>query len=517
MPLPLRTRPELLSPETARGAWMNPRVVLLLAALAAMGGLQLLLLDQTSSVDSLWGAHQTVFLECLLLAVVTLGPFAFRMMAGERTDPLEPGALFAMLYMMMFCVRPLLIESPWLNEIMSTGTEVRQFFSLSESSVAITLAYGIVGAICFHVGYRTWRNPMSERLRPVAPKPWSTRRVTHVAIGGTAFAALSLMLVLPVFSSFQTVIENLGRFRQLLAGYGYQGLGMDLLVILVLILWVDHLQSRRRWMFLPLMLASNMYNFLLGSRAGIFNLWLFMFLAWRYHHERGNRGSWKRALAIALIVVLAVVSALSIAAIRNVGVTTVGQAERALTSYWEGESNSPLSTSFMLEFDQFDIFAMVVDMGRGNFPLMWGRSYMDVLYQPIPRALWPDKPMSFDQEIGRMLTGTYTAIPPSMVGEMYMNFHIFGIIAGMLLFGYLCRRGYQRTMLRPRDPGRVLLYALLLPFLPLFMMRAFMAVATTAIIYFVPAWLAVRYIQGEKPLVWRRGEANLTRYSSSVR
>ena len=472
---------------------MNPRTLLLIGALLTMAVSGVLLLDQ----DVSWGPQQTIFLECLLIAIVTLAPLALRILTRQHFDLLEPSFIFALLYVMMFVVRPLMLESSWLNDVMTTGMEVRQFFSLADSDVELTLGYALLGVLCFHLGHRSWRDPLSEPRPPVPVRPWSARRVTHITIFGVVFAGISGLLVLPIFGGIQNVFANLGRFRALLTGFGYQSLGIDLLVLIVLILWVEHLQGRRRWLFLPPMLISNGYYFLLGARSGIFNLWLFMFLAHRYLREREEAWDWKKAIAGTLIVVLAVFSAMSLAELRNVGVSSGRQAVDVVTTFWEQDPHQ-LVTNFMLEFDQFDIFALVVGMGPKQFPLMYGRSYLDVLLQPIPRGLWPNKPWSFDRTIGQLLTGTDTAIPPSMVGEMYMNFHVFGIVGGMLLFGWGSRRLYQLALMRPRDPGRIVLYALLLPFLPIFMLRAFIAVATTSLAYGIPCWLAIRYIQGEK-------------------
>lgn len=493
-----KPRSELALAGVGRYPWLAPGVLLLLlgALLLVMGGV--LLLRDPRELTSLLDVPQLIVLECLLVAVAALGPIFLRLLSRQRLDPLEPGVIFAVVYVMMFSVRPLFIRSSWVGYIERSIMEVFRFLSLQDSDIVLTLFYGLVGVVCFHLGNQTWQDPLSAparrlAVRPVAVRPWSSRRVTHIAWLGVIFSGISFLLIRPVITQVP-VLEEFGRVRQLLVGYGYHGLGMDLLVVLVLILWVDHLRGSRQLLVFPLLIISNVYNLLLGARSGIFNLWIFMYLSYRYLQER--KPTWKKTLAGALVVVLAVFSALSIAVLRNEGIRDWGDTARILQDYWFNNSTGSMLTNFMLEFNQFDIFAMIVGAGSQEFPFLWGRTYLDLFYQPIPRALWPDKPWSFDIRIGEMLTGTRTGIPPGMAGELYLNFHVIGIVLGMYLFGRLCRAAYRGALSQPRDPGKVLLYALLLPFLPLLMLRSFMAVGTTALVYLVPALLAIRYIQG---------------------
>lgn len=68
---------------------------------------------------------------------------------------------------------------------------------------------------------------------------------------------------------------------------------------------------------------------------------------------------------------------------------------------------------------------------------IYGRSYLSVLFAPIPAVLLPfPKPLAGDR-----LTAIYifnnplSAIPPGNIGEAYWNFYIPGVIVVMFLFG----------------------------------------------------------------------------------
>src|SRR2546427_7806551 len=49
-------------------------------------------------------------------------------------------------------------------------------------------------------------------------------------------------------------------------------------------LWVDRLQGSKRRLapIVALVLYSNAYNLLVGSRSGVYDLWLAMYVAYRY-------------------------------------------------------------------------------------------------------------------------------------------------------------------------------------------------------------------------------------------
>ncbi len=88
----------------------------------------------------------------------------------------------------------------------------------------------------------------------------------------------------------------------------------------------------------------------------------------------------------------------------------------------------------------------------------------------VPRFLWPDKPnISIGREFGATfrLTGAMdreTYISPSMVGELYWNFAVPGVVFGMWLLGMGYRWYYQRYGAGDGfDPIRKSIYYTLLP------------------------------------------------------
>jgi len=88
----------------------------------------------------------------------------------------------------------------------------------------------------------------------------------------------------------------------------------------------------------------------------------------------------------------------------------------------------------------------------------------------IPRFLWPDKPnISIGQEFGETFRlknamDNETYIAPSMVGDLYWNFSVPGVVVGMWLIGMSCRWYYQRFGAGAGfDPIRKSIYFTMLP------------------------------------------------------
>jgi oligosaccharide repeat unit polymerase len=75
----------------------------------------------------------------------------------------------------------------------------------------------------------------------------------------------------------------------------------------------------------------------------------------------------------------------------------------------------------------------------------WGHTYLVQIVNPIPRFLWPGKPtgdagLELAGLQGQVVDGQATlTISPGLIGEMYWNFGVPGIIVVSFLLGHLAR------------------------------------------------------------------------------
>lgn len=132
--------------------------------------------------------------------------------------------------------------------------------------------------------------------------------------------------------------------------------------------------------------------------------------------------------------------------------------------------SSQLSLEGVIEFasgsDLVDIrtFVLLVDNYGRVLPLKYGSTMLRIFYQFIPRAIWPDKPYDLGLEIGQLAgASSLSGTPPGFFGEMYMNFHVFGVLIGGFLLGTVLAFLFHRWVGYGK-PGLIgtILYAILM-------------------------------------------------------
>lgn len=69
---------------------------------------------------------------------------------------------------------------------------------------------------------------------------------------------------------------------------------------------------------------------------------------------------------------------------------------------------------------------------------LWGQSYYRLLFTPIPRALWPEKPQNTQRVVASWLHPgkSQQTTPPGIQGDLFINFGYVGVL-GFLMFGYV--------------------------------------------------------------------------------
>lgn len=79
---------------------------------------------------------------------------------------------------------------------------------------------------------------------------------------------------------------------------------------------------------------------------------------------------------------------------------------------------------------------------------MYGQSYFQALMKPIPRAIYPSKPMEFDNKLMLAIFPAYASFVGfsfSGLSEPYVNFGLIGVIVFFTLLGYISDFYLRRT------------------------------------------------------------------------
>ncbi len=111
--------------------------------------------------------------------------------------------------------------------------------------------------------------------------------------------------------------------------------------------------------------------------------------------------------------------------------------------------------------DQLAITVSLAEAHGGHF---WGRPYLSLLTLPVPRVLWPEKPGLADH-IAEISTpyrplSTIGGVT-TMVGDLYLNFWLFGITIVAFVLGRWGVRAYHAAYRRPFLSVQRLAYLLL--------------------------------------------------------
>lgn len=82
----------------------------------------------------------------------------------------------------------------------------------------------------------------------------------------------------------------------------------------------------------------------------------------------------------------------------------------------------------------FDVLAYVPE--RADY--LYGQSYYRLLFTPIPRTIWPDKPPNTQRIVASWLRPgvAQQTTPPGIQGDLYINFGYAGVL-GFLAFGWM--------------------------------------------------------------------------------
>jgi len=116
----------------------------------------------------------------------------------------------------------------------------------------------------------------------------------------------------------------------------------------------------------------------------------------------------------------------------------------------------------------FDSLALVLKYTPDVMPYQYGKTIIVAPLLLIPTFLWPGKYQFLESVASGVRFGqeyygienSVSGVSITQIGELYLNFHIFGIIIGMFLMGVLYRFIYM-WWTRERDPLRLGAYTML--------------------------------------------------------
>lgn len=341
----------------------------------------------------------------------------------------------------------------------------------------LALLYSGVGWLSTIVGfYSPLAASLSRRLR--LPR-WATKTnlVTPIPLGVLLLAGAAVNISLigrAAFGSSLTEVQgplvSLSILRPLSS--------WPLMVGFLVMFMVGRHGLRLRW-GIPLIVvlcALGSLAVMSGSRAYLFQIVLA--LACAHMYGRGTERSrnvlyvWFGAAALALILGTAVMSQYRSLRFMRYGdneisarqtFATVEDGAGELMSDPLGAGLRTLPDRFSERFSSVELLGVTIGLADSVRPEehelgMDNNIWKGLFWTLVPRPLWPEKPQlsEFGYSFAALYLGAkgHTSAGPSMIGDLFRNFRVPGIVLGMFVFGVYLRVIYGVLILRA--PGEAI-------------------------------------------------------------
>lgn len=292
------------------------------------------------------------------------------------------------------------------------------------SLMLLVLSMGLVGAV-LEAG-RVRQNghsaiPKNESI--IAASASTNRRQTIffwlISIPGIA----AQIYMIQYFGGIEGYVNSIGLRVVEWAGLGWARILIGLLIPINMVYFALGMRQRRGMMWwLPYAVHLSILlfiGFLSGSRSSLLNIFAMQIII--YHYLRSNM----RLQSAGLLAAGLVLSAMLLGVVRET--TRFDGGELVFTA--PGERTVSFQ-SFYYGVDPLEIIARTEHM-----PLAHGMTFVSLVTNIVPRAIWPDKPPSGGVFFTRYYTGDawlgYSNLTPTFLGEWLIN---FGWAAGIVGF-----------------------------------------------------------------------------------
>lgn len=396
---------------------------------------------------------------------------AIAISAARERDPLSPLVVIPVALIVLYVFRPLYILSAgsW------SATTIREARGVTPDVVA-TMAHAsrlvCLAVAMFIVGYL-----LQRAKHPLLPEQWrEARERVRRSIGPLSFKGeaaavlLGLTLGLAIYAYGSLIAEAGGLsayVSQLSVRSGFffgrsylttvaLPLKVVVLSILAVVLLRGRLEPRLRLAAIALMLIVVFGDFLTGGRAAMLTGTLLPAVLLVHYLRRPLR-----LAAVLGLVLIALLMFIVVRVITRDAVYQGAEGRGTVALIQDAVLNVPKTTVGGQDAIPYDSLLVLIEADARGTPLQWGSTYLPIFTYPIPRAVWPEKPLGggnawFTQKYFPVFYGKQkieTSI--SLIGESLVNFGLAGVALVMLAFGFALSWLYARFITRAGIIGAV--------------------------------------------------------------
>jgi hypothetical protein len=428
------------------------------------------------------------------IGLVVAAPILLRI-ARRRFDPFEPIVLFSLAYGVMFVVRPasMIVGDHLAYDGPLTSTNVSGTFSKM-------LVLALLGAVTFVLGYElSLGRRVASRWHGLPDL--TSRRVVVMALVTGAIGAVG---VIAFFGSVESSsgLSGLsllfrGRSselsRDLAGGSFYLWYSFLLLVPAILILVAVWLEERRNALLVAALGLGGLFLLRalpLGERFAILPLVGGLFVL--YYVRRSARPS---SLALIVVALVALVGSSFMSDLRGRATRNESLSQTVVRAIHPARVASPFLAG--PDSEMAPVLAAALTAIPQKLSYTYGRTiFGDLISRPIPRTLWSSKPLPPREKLVSTLWPRERergGINPefSVLLYLFWDFGVFGIAAGMLLFGIAARSLFEYFLNHRQSSAAQVLYALSIWFIVIGLRNGPVDTFVELMFIVFPAWLGL--------------------------
>jgi oligosaccharide repeat unit polymerase len=384
------------------------------------------------------------------LFVLALVPIIIIMINREKFDPFSPYFVFSASYLLLFgiCGLDLLFFKYDLLII------DKRFYTFA-------LAYSILGLHFFQLGYISKIGLLITKKKRYIKKKWSFSKVKILIIVYSLVSFLSLLTIFILSGGVSYYYHNIKNATlSLLTGSSVFFMFIVLIKIPLLIWFYICLEKRKMpKSFFLLFLFAMFLLVSLGERGPFILLIISMMVCFHYVRKP------LRILPITIFTFLLFLFLVLYGQYREI----TGQ-DFKTKKYSQINSTFVINHSYrslMNHFDQFERVKDIIQHVPENLEFQLGKTFFNLALKPIPSRIWEGKPQGAGMVVTKKLYPKHFAsgssFAPSIIGELYLNFQIIGIITGMFLFGVGIRALTCLLETNVNNRNFIVFYSLILP------------------------------------------------------
>lgn len=407
-----------------------------------------------------------VFLELAFLSVIALWPFMIRL---GYVNLLHPVYWVCATFFFHICVRGWLIALQW-KPLQLSSTYLSHSDAIALLPEALLLSGA--GLLLFYLGYFAgFGKALGVRLRSKIP----------LRLRPSACAVKWLFVLWILGCTFQILsVQSGGAFwlsviKSAEAQYNYAVVGpLDLLARLHKVSFVAltalyflrrKKQARLQLLLIFMVLVEAGFGVFSGYKQFIIQPFLMLLLAYSISGWKGRQNIIKWGLALVLLLLFSgtlVVSFRAYALHLGPEAGTLATLVQALSGMGEslGSVIDALGNRLVL-----DNLLLTLAYVPDPIPYAYGGTFLPkTLFSFIPQFIWPERNRVWSRDLFWELQGPYVGgTAPTLVGDLYFNFGILGVLSGMFLIGFLLRFIYEALCVWNQEllGGRIILAVLL--------------------------------------------------------